>query len=71
MKVALKHVDEIDLWGQFHRHFTKAFFVQKRIEKLFSSYKPKTQLCNINKILHEKRSQKTLMKLTLGVEEGL
>jgi len=31
---------------QFYQHFTPAFFLQKRIEQLFSSYKPKTQLCN-------------------------
>jgi len=41
---------------------TKAIFWQ-----LFSSFKPKTQLCNFGaKILYEKRARKMLMKLTPG-----
>jgi len=36
--------------------------------QLFSSFKPKTQLCNfVYKISYEKRACKTLMKLTPGV----
>jgi hypothetical protein len=46
---------------------TKVVFWQ-----LFSSFKPKTQLCNFGaKILYEKRVHKMLMKLTQGGKDGM
>jgi len=32
-----KNVDEIDIFSQFHQHFTHNIFVQKSFEHLFSS----------------------------------
>jgi len=51
--------------GQFHQCFTRVFHTKVVFRQLFSSFKPKTQLCNLcAKILYEKCARKMLMKLT-------
>ncbi len=51
---------------QFQQHFTHAFFVQKKIEQLFSS---NVWLCNFwRKDIRAKGSHNMLMKLTPGAD---
>jgi hypothetical protein len=51
--------------GQFHQHFTLAFFELKSFWQLFSGFKPKHSFVIFGaKILYEKCMRKMLMKLT-------
>jgi len=46
LNVARKHVDKIELSGQFHQRFTRAFFVQKFVQSQTLS-REKTFVCKI------------------------
>jgi len=55
--------------SQFHKHFTRAFFVWKQKKQLFSNY---VWLCDIwRQNFVQKHVHKTLMKLTVGNKSTL
>jgi hypothetical protein len=62
--IAINNDNFHEIRSQFHQHLTRAFFVRKQIEQLFSSY---VRLCNFwRQNFVQKLARKMLMKLTPG-----